>query len=391
MRKKKLLFITIQQFVFLTYFILTTTIFFLALAQGNEGVTLKVFGGSDDGVFYWEQVKNIVAGREAIITSIYPLILGNIIKITEIESVYVIRVFNYLGFLLLVFSSIYLVKLLLKHQQKRMDKGYIDDAKIYLLISFLFYVSLQINLNLSIYRDVWIYTLYVISAILSMKFIFYKKNKFLHLILFVPVIWLLGEFRGYAVLSFFLTILLYFSYKILRNIKKPLLISIIFVVLFGLYYTFFMDFKVPIVDMSLREALNYRKHFLSGNAAGGSQMWITLDHSFFGMFFINYIHSYLGNLLGPLPWHINGITTLIMFLVETIPMIIILRFLWKNRSLISRLQKYILLHAFVWVSLIAITNDNLGTAARLRPVAWILILIVFTCVFSYSRIKKAPN
>ena len=62
MRQKKFLFLTIQQFVFLAYFILTTAIFFIAVNQGNEGVTLRLFGGGDDGFFYWTQARNIAAG-----------------------------------------------------------------------------------------------------------------------------------------------------------------------------------------------------------------------------------------------------------------------------------------------------------------------------------------
>lgn len=66
-------------------------------------------------------------------------------------------------------------------------------------------------------------------------------------------------------------------------------------------------------------------------------------------------------------------------------MVIILRFIWKKRNLLTKVQNYILLHGFVWISLIGFTNDNLGTAARLRPVAWILILVVFVVVYSTSK------
>ena len=116
-------------------------------------------------------------------------------------------------------------------------------------------------------------------------------------------------------------------------------------------------------------------------------MWINLDQPFFGIFLINYFHSYLGNLLGPLPWHIHGISTLFVFLVETIPMIIILRFLWKKRKLLSQVQKYMLLHSCIWIGLIAVSND-IGTATRLRPVAWIPILIVFAVVYSKNKYFK---
>lgn len=85
-----------------------------------------------------------------------------------------------------------------------------------------------------------------------------------------------------------------------------------------------MDFTI--LGMSLRRALNYRAASLD-HFHGGSQMWISLDQSNFFLFLINYAHSYIGNLIGPLPWHISGVSTLFIFLVETIPMVLILRFL----------------------------------------------------------------
>lgn len=74
-----------------------------------------------------------------------------------------------------------------------------------------------------------------------------------------------------------------------------------------------------------------------------------------------------------------------MFFIEALPFLFILLFLLKNRKLLSPVQSYILLHAFIWISLIAITNDNVGTATRLRPVAWLLIIIVLPIL---NRIAK---
>ena len=195
---------------------------------------------------------------------------------------------------------------------------------------------------------------------------------------------MLGQFRPYALLSFILSISVYLCYKKLRFTKKAVIIPVILVVLFGLYYTLFMDFTVPIVNMSFKDAINYRDYSFS-RFTGGSQMWINLDQPFFGMFLINYLHSYVGNLLGPLPWHISGKSTLICFFVETLPMVFILKYLWNKRKTLHIVQKYVLFHAFVWVGLIAVSNDNIGTATRLRVVAWILILIVFTTVYSMQK------
>lgn len=384
MRQKKLQYLTIQQFTFLAYLALTTLMFFLAMAQGNEGIEVNLFAGGD-GYIYWNQGKNVAAGNEWIRISIYPLIIGTLMRVTGIESVYLIRIFNYIGFLLLVAFSLKLIKVQFKIDDNRIDQEYKYKAQTLLLVSYLFYASLQMNINFSILRDVWIYTMYTLSTYLSIKLIFNKKNKLFHFIALAASVWLLGEFRGYAMLSFLLSLGIYFVYTKIKLLKKPKRLAFVGVGVFVMYYSFFMDLTV--LGMSLRRALNYRAAALDFHS-GGSQMWIRLDQPNFILFFFNYIHSYMGNLIGPLPWHISGVSTLFVFLVETIPMILILRFLWKKRNLLTKVQRYILLHGFVWVSLIGFTNDNLGTASRLRPVTWILILIVFVVVYSQNRYFK---
>ncbi|GEN57841.1 hypothetical protein GCM10012290_23890 [Halolactibacillus alkaliphilus] len=385
MRQKKLQYLTIQQFTFLAYLALTTLMFFLAMSQGNEGVTFRLFGGGDDGYFYWIQAQNVAAGNAWIRTSIYPLIIGTLMKVTGVESVYLIRLFNYIGFLLLVTFSLKIIRIQFKIDDNKIGQEYKYKAQTLLLVSYLLYASLQMNLNFSILRDIWIYTVYILSTYLSIKLIFHKKNRFFYFVVLAVSIWLLGEFRGYAMLSFLLSLGIHFAYTKVKLLKKPKWLAFIGVGAFAMYYSFFMDLTVS--GMSLRRALNYREAALDFHS-GGSQMWISLDQSNFIFFLINYVHSYIGNLIGPLPWHISGVSTLFIFLVETIPMILILRFLWKKRNLLTKVQRYILLHGFVWVSLIGFTNDNLGTASRLRPVAWILILIVFVVVYAKNRYLK---
>jgi len=62
-RKSKLLYLTMQQLLFLMYFLISYFIYTVAVKQGNEGVTIQILGGKDDGFFYWEQVKKYCFGR----------------------------------------------------------------------------------------------------------------------------------------------------------------------------------------------------------------------------------------------------------------------------------------------------------------------------------------
>ena len=283
MRQKKLQYLTIQQFTFLAYLFITTLMYFLSLSQGNEGVTYRLFGGGDDGYFYWIQAQNVADGNTWIRTSIYPLIIGTLMRVTGIENVYLIRIFNYIGFLLLVAFSLKLIKAQFKMGDNRIDQEYKYKAQTLLLVSYLFYASLQMNLNFSIIRDVWIYTVYILSTYISVKLIFYKKNRFFHFITLVFSVWLLGEFRGYAMLSFLLSLGIYFAYTKVKLLKKPRRLVFVGVGAFAMYYSFFMDFTIS--GMSLRRALTYRASALD-MYSGGSQMRISLDQSNFILFLI---------------------------------------------------------------------------------------------------------
>jgi hypothetical protein len=379
MQKYKLKYLTRLQFIFLIYLIITTTIYFISIRQGNNGIYLKLFGGGDDGGFYWNQALNVANGLPWIRTSIYPLIIGNLIKITGIQDVYIIRLFNFIGFVLLIIYSLKLIKLHVNDVEQRY-KTY----NIFLII-VLFYASLQMNVNLSIYRDIWIYFLFIFNTYLFIKIKISNNFRLLKLLLLIFSIYLLGEFRGYAMLSFLLSSLLFILYtntKTQINIKTISLLAFIF---FGIYYTFFLDFEI--LGMSLSESLNYR-HTGIELYSGGSQMNIVLNQSNYLLFLLNYLYSYISNLLGPLPWQIVNFSTLLSFILETIPMFFILHFIWRNRLNIDEIQQYILFNAFVWIGFISFTNDNIGTATRLRTIGWILIINVFVALYSKSYKEK---
>ncbi len=390
MRKSKLLYLTMQQFLFLMYFLISYSIYTIAMKQGNEGITIQILGGKDDGFFYWEQVKNIVSGDQAILTSIYPLIIGTVVKLTGIQDVYIIRLFNYLGFVGFVFVSAWIIDLVFRYSNKTVEDTLNErsNSKTILILSFIVYTSLLMYATFSIYRDIWIMFFYLLSVFFSLLIIFNPKQAYLLIAFLVPSLWIMGELRFYAVGSFMLTLIIYYTYKRIRNVKRPLLVAGIFLLIFILYYTFLMDYQLPYLKMSLGDALDYRTSALT-NYSGGSQMYINLKKKFFGTFLINYFHSYMSNSIGPLPWQIKSFGGLLLFAIESIPMMCVLSFIWIKRIFLTPIHNYLLLHAFVWFGLIGLSNDNTGTAARLRMVGWVLIIIVFATVYSTNkRMKK---
>jgi len=384
-RKNKFLVLSLMQLVYIFYFTLTTLIFFISFNSGYEGVTIRIFGGGDDGFLYWDLAQSIARGfslEDLWIPSIYPIILGYVLKFTNSSSVYTIRIFNYLGFILFTICGLKMIDLIYSWNKEKnlWNIKAKNRAKIVFLLCLMFYASFVAYSVLSIYRDIWIYTFYLLSVFISLKLIFYRPRRVIWFLLLIFSVAILGKFRGYALLSFVVCLAVYFFYiKIFKKLKRPGLLVLICVLLFAFYYSFFMDFKIPYVNMSLSDALNYRQSGLDVYA-GGSQMNISLHQPSFVVFLINYLHSYMGNLLGPLPWHIRGGATLAVFFLETIPMTLILIYLWKNRCKLNTVHKYLLLHSLVWIAFIAVSNDNIGTATRLRVVAWEMILLVFACV-----------
>lgn len=70
------------------------------------------------------------------------------------------------------------------------------------------------------------------------------------------------------------------------------------IIVFTIYYTFFIDLTLPIVHMSLRGALAFRQLGVEV-LNGGSNMYINLNQSNIILFLLNYLYSFIGNLVGP--------------------------------------------------------------------------------------------
>ncbi|MBG9979940.1 hypothetical protein HZY91_00560 [Facklamia sp. DSM 111018] len=388
MSKKSLQYLLVITCVLLFTLILLTLFYFLSKVQGNNGITFKVFGGGDDGLFYWEQAQNVARNREWIRTSIYPLLIGNIIKVPIFNDPFFIRIFNYFAFFLLVVYVIKLMNYLIKLTDNESLQKKSIDIKLFMIVALMCYGSLQMNLHISILRDVWMYFLYVASLYFSMRVYRNKRISINYLLCLILSLWLLGEFRAYLLLSFIVAILVYSVGKYFKAKNYLVFFLFIMFVVGGIYYTQFIDFPVPIINMTLRDGLNYRLSYLEPGAAGGSQMNIDLAQSNYFLFLINYLYSYASNFFGPLPWQISGISTLIIFFTETIPMVLILIYIYKNRGYLSVSAGYILVHSFTWILFIALSNDNIGTGTRLRPISWILILLVFSLLWNTNKRKK---
>ncbi|ATP39031.1 hypothetical protein CSE16_02765 [Solibacillus sp. R5-41] len=365
----------------LLYFLLSTSLYFLSVNSGYNGLSLPIFGGGDDGQFYYEQAMKFANGEPYIYTSMHVLVLGVILDIFNTDNVLILRCFNFISNILILVLSLLILKKISK------DKTFHISAT--LLVLFLaFYPSLLLNSTLSIYRDSWIYAFFLWATYLFIN-IFISKGKWpkvINLVLLMFVLIMLGGYRKYALLSFVIGAMIYLFIKLISK-KKVSLFKIGGLLFIGVsvFYILFRNFKFPVVGLSFSDVLQYRQANLE---AGGSQMGISLDHSNILLFYANYLYSVLSNFIGPFPWQITGGSTLILMVTEGIIFFFISIYLVKKMKYFSKVELFLLIQAIVWFLLISISNDNFGTGSRLRIVGWLPLIIIFVKYYSEGIYRR---
>lgn len=351
--------------VFIFYAVINFIIYYLSKLSGNHGVNAFTLGTGDDGVFYWQEIGKLLIDSQHK-TLIYPTVLAKIINLINIFDPIIVRIINLLGFLLLIIIAQKIVKLL------RPEGNTISRFLVILLISL--YPSVIYVVNLSILRDIWIYCFFLINCYFLVKFIQTKKVSIIDLILLIISMFFLYKLRSYAFLSLLLGLVIFsfFQFKISNRFRYLIVVSFAI----GIIIIFKnSEFSFPIVNMSLNNALNYRNNFIE-KIPGGSQMYLLFQLNNPAMLVANYILSILYNLMGPMPWQITNLRLLVFFLVESIPLMMFSIIIIYFKHSFSKSSSFLLINASVWLMLISFTNDNIGTATRLRPLTWILLFIV---------------
>lgn len=352
------------------YFLLSVTIYFISFSNGFNGLALPVFGGGDDGQFYYEQTLKFINDESYVYTSIHIWILGIILKVFNTENVMVLRIFNFTGSFLLIILALLILKKIATFKA-----FHISASLLVVLLSF--YPSLLLNSTLSIYRDVWIYTFFLWCSYLFIN-IFIAKGRWPRIvscILLIVGMLTLGGYRKYALLSFLIGAGIYLFLNLLnrKNLNLLKVSGILFVGL-SVFYIFFRNMKIPVLGLSFSDVLKYRQ---LGLEAGGSQMGISLDQPNVLLFYVNYLYSLISNFIGPLPWQVTGGSTLIIMMTEGSVFLIIFIYLIRKMKVYSEVEVFLLIQSIVWFLLISISNDNFGTGSRLRIIGWLPLIIIF--------------
>lgn len=92
------------------YFLLSVIIYYMSYSSGYQGLALPIFGGGDDGQFYYEQALKFINGEPYVYTSIHIWILGAILKVFHTDNVMLLRIFNFTGSILLIALALLILK-----------------------------------------------------------------------------------------------------------------------------------------------------------------------------------------------------------------------------------------------------------------------------------------
>ena len=273
---------------------------------------------------------------------------------------------EYLKLTLFFISSLFIPLLFAYNIQKDFKKN--EFWFVCFIASF--YPSLY-YFSLDIYRDIFMVLIFLI-AITFLKLSLNSKNKMfsiLFILLFIGISFHLiswGPYLGAAlIVSFFISFFIkYFFVKHIVIFYISTLISI--------YYFGLMD---PL--------LSYRG--ANGFELGNTSFHIGLIDKNILEFFILYVYNIFLQLFGI---YFVNIKSVFVFLLETVPFVIAIFYLFKNKKYINDYHIFLLLFFTFYTTIWLLGNDNLGTAIRLRLFSYIVIHLICLDIYFFKKKKE---
>lgn len=311
------------------------------------------FAGGNDGDYYDAYAR----GADLVTSSIWPDVLRalNEVGLYSREGVSIV----------MMVLGVVCIPLLVSYISS--ERGEIRDKKLLLQIPII--VSLYPTLfyyTLDIYRDVlmlfcFLAGLYIVKASVESRRL---ASRMIAGVLVVALSYVMFKLRGYLGFAFLISFVVF---QFVRFERFKMFLHLI-PMLIGLNVLFALGYLEPF--------MKYRALF--DGLQGGSNLGIRFEsvYSFLPDFLKNFYSQYLG-LFFP-----NG-SSILLFLMESVPFIIALLYLIKNRRFSTRLVDFIFVFSIIYSIIWLLGNDNLGTAARLRMCNYIGVLI--GCAIVYQR------
>lgn len=255
-----------------------------------------------------------------------------------------------------------------------LQKNFPSRKKLFLYVYFVFSLYPTLYLfTLDIYRDVAMFAVLLASWFFLRRY--YASNVLgsYNLVIFIALGYLCFLFRpylGFAVISAFF--LYYFYSKTTRYTWLWVF----------LYFMGLMAFQALGLFNAITE---YRGE--DGFTEGGSTLGIGLHGRSPIVFAGLYIASFFGQVFG---LFIVNAYAVALFIIETIPFILALRYIFKNKKHMTKFCHYLLAFFIIYTTIWVIGNDNLGTAVRLRFHSYMAIFICFFIVYQNKIMHASP-
>lgn len=337
-----------EMFLLIFFFIILkiTVLLFLKL------YTHQIFDGGNDSNYY----HAFAIGLDNYAVNFWPVLLRYLNDFGFYNREYVSL---FLSFLAIFLIPLMIAKLALVNSFSKKQYVVLFLFLIITIYPNIFFISLDI------YREVFMIFVFLIGLFVIKDFL--RRNLFVKVFYFfitLFIAYLLFLLRPYMGLGFLVAILLmpFYSFK-----KYSLFLSM-FVLLLLLQIIFSLGFLEPI--------LTYRIRF--ENITAGSNLGIIFDSA--TLFIPKFIQSFLYQMFG---LYFTNITSIVAFCIETIPFLIALSYLIKNRrysdKFIDFLMIFFIAYGVVWL----LGNDNLGTAIRLRMFNYLVVYI--SCFIVYQN------
>lgn len=369
-----------------------------SVVVGSEGIALPKYLGRADSFVYFNLIeKNFLYGTDLnhTGTQFVPMMtaVARFWGSTDILAMKSLNMVGAAGMLIGIIATIYSI---------RVGESNKDIISIKTLLRIAIFPSILMAVSLPFGRDVWIYMFFMSSVFCLVKLIDKQCILIWLPLLYISVTWLM-KFRGYAGASVVAGILLYLVVKyISKNANKisMFLFCISAIGLFFLWFEFFRDWEVPVVNLSLSDALNYQSGYyrnnngdIVGQKTGYSDFMGPFNTKNFVVFLVSIIQSYVGNLVGPFPWQLTNLQSIYVFLFESMPMMyLIYRLISKRRDFITFILSNnqilsLVCQSITWWTMLALSNKNVGTGMRLKVPLFIFIWIIYY-FFLESQKKK---
>lgn len=351
-----------EMFLLIYFFIL----FKLAILLLSKIYTHEIFGGGNDSNYY-HLVAIGLDNLDNHAVNFWPIILRFLNNFGLYDRFYVSL---FLSFLALFIIPFMVGKLSI--QKDFSNKQYIV-LFLFLIISIYPNIFFQ---SLDIYRDVFMIFIFLLGLFVIKYMQNSKKipKKIIYFILALAISYVLYLLRPYLGFAFFVAVLL----TPLYNFRKyPFLLTILALLIL---------LQIASIIGLLDPILKYRTIF--ENMADGSNLGISFDNS--SLFIPKFIQSFLYQIFG---LYFINIASIITFLSETIPFLMALVYLIKNRKYSNTFVDFLIVFFVAYGTIWLLGNDNLGTATRLRIFNYIAIYIACFIVYQnkYLFFKGAKN